>query len=151
MQYFTNQLEKKVHDLQLCHNISLQKVPMLRMLQKKTSVESLKKSRIPFQSTPSLERPVCHAIDPRPLKICGRHAKKVADTTNDLLKKNVEMLRTNSVSIARETERGIVDLSTLKQPRPSTSIPSNRYRTNMKREGPAEKTTSGSLWKWSGN
>jgi len=115
LQRFKHQLEKRVHDLHLSQQISLQKAPQIRMIQEnhRMLVEKIQSSilnTIPLWKDQfiiglTLERQK-QAIDMQ---------KKVTDTTNELLLKNSELLRTNSVEVARENERGIVDMDTLKQ------------------------------------
>lgn len=115
LQRFTHQLEKRVHDLHLSQQIALQKAPQIRMIQEnhRMLVEKIQSSvlnTIPLWKDQfilglTLERQK-QAIDMQ---------KKVTDTTNELLLKNSELLKTNSVEVAKENERGIVDMETLKQ------------------------------------
>lgn len=115
LQRYVHMLEKRVHDLHLSQQISLQKAPQIRMIQEnhRMLVEKIQSSvlnTIPLWKDQfilglTLERQ-SQAIEMQ---------KKVTDTTNELLLKNSELLKTNSVEIAKENERGIVDLETLQQ------------------------------------
>jgi len=115
LQNLKNQLEKRIHDLHLSQQIALQKAPQIRMIQEnhRTLIEKIQSSvlnTIPLWKDQfiiglTLERQK-QAIDMQ---------KKVTDTTNELLLKNSELLRTNTVEVAKENERGIVDMETLKQ------------------------------------
>ncbi len=110
-----DRFEKKIHDLKLTRQVALQMAPQIRLLQNN---DSLLVERI--QSTLSNTLPLWKS---QILIALGMHRSQealkaqsaVTDMTNDLLKKNAEALKIGTIETAREAERGIIDLDTLKQ------------------------------------
>ena len=110
-----NRFEKKIHDLELTRMISLQTAPQIRLVQNNDTsmVEKIQTTivnTIPlWKSQMVLALGIAHSTE-------AAHAQRqVTDLTNELLRKNAEALHMASVETARETERGIVDLETLKK------------------------------------
>ncbi|HIZ21885.1 MAG TPA: toxic anion resistance protein [Candidatus Blautia faecigallinarum] len=107
--------EKKLHDLELTRMISLQTAPQIRLVQNNDTsmVEKIQTTivnTIPlWKSQMVLALGIAHSAE------AAKAQRKVTDLTNDLLRKNAETLHMASVETARETERGIVDLETLKK------------------------------------
>ena len=105
--------EKKIYDLELTRNISLQMAPQIRLIQNNDTMmaEKIQTSivnTIPlWKSQMVLSLGLAHAQE----AIAAQHA--VTDMTNELLKKNAEALHTATVAAAKESERGIVDIETL--------------------------------------
>ena len=105
--------EKKIYDLELTRNISLQMAPQIRLIQNNDTMMAEKiqtsiMNTIPlWKSQMVLSLGLAHAQE----AIAAQHA--VTDMTNELLKKNAEALHTATVAAARESERGIVDIETL--------------------------------------
>ncbi len=105
--------EKKIYDLELTRNISLQMAPQIRLIQNNDTMmaEKIQTSivnTIPlWKSQMVLSLGLAHAQE----AIAAQHA--VTDMTNELLKKNAEALHVATVSAAKESERGIVDIETL--------------------------------------
>ena len=110
-----DRFEKKLHDLKLTRQVALQMAPQIRLLQNN---DSLLVERI--QSTLSNTLPLWKS---QILIALGMHRSQealkaqtaVTDMTNELLQKNAEALKVGTIETAREAERGIIDLETLKQ------------------------------------
>ncbi|MBQ8150474.1 MAG: toxic anion resistance protein, partial [Clostridia bacterium] len=110
-----DRFEKKIHDLKLTRQVALQMAPQIRLLQNN---DSLLVERI--QSTLSNTLPLWKS---QILIALGMHRSQealkaqtaVTDMTNELLQKNAEALKVGTIETAREAERGIIDLETLKR------------------------------------
>ena len=109
-----NRFEKKIHDLELTKMISLQMAPQIRLIQNNDSlmaekIQSTIINTIPlWKNQMVLSLGVAHATD------AAKVQREVTDMTNELLRKNAEILKTSSVEMAKESERGIVDIETLR-------------------------------------
>lgn len=107
--------EKKIHDLELTRTISMQTAPQIRMIQNNdtTMIEKIQTTivnTIPlWKSQMVLALGIAHSTE------AAQAQRQVTDLTNELLKKNAETLHLASVETAKEAERGIVDIETLKQ------------------------------------
>lgn len=107
--------EKKLHDLELTRTISMQTAPQIRMIQNNdtTMIEKIQTTivnTIPlWKSQMVLALGIAHSTE------AAQAQRQVTDLTNELLKKNAETLHLASVETAKEAERGIVDIETLKQ------------------------------------
>lgn len=110
-----NRFEKKLHDLKLSKMIVIQSAPQIRMVQNnnQTLVEKIQSSIL--NTIPLWKNQIVIAISIARQKKAVEIQRQVTDTTNDLLKRNAEMLRQTSSEVARESERGIVDIETLKK------------------------------------
>ncbi|CAH0286114.1 TelA-like protein SA1238 [Peribacillus sp. Bi96] len=114
MRQFAERLDKRLHDLKLSREITIQSAPQIRLIQNTNQalVEKIQSSIM--TAIPLWKNQVAIALT----LIRQRHAveaqKQVSKTTNDLLLKNSEMLKTNTIETAKENERGIVDIETLK-------------------------------------
>jgi uncharacterized protein YaaN involved in tellurite resistance len=112
---FADRLDKRLYDLKLSREITIQSAPQIRLIQNtnQTLVEKIQSSIM--TAIPLWKNQVAIALT----LIRQRHAveaqKQVSKTTNELLLKNAEMLKTNTIETARENERGIVDIETLKK------------------------------------
>ena len=108
-------VEKKLHDLELTRTISMQTAPQIRMIQNNdtTMIEKIQTTivnTIPlWKSQMVLALGIAHSTE------AAQAQRQVTDLTNELLKKNAETLHLASVETAREAERGIVDIETLRQ------------------------------------
>lgn len=115
MLQFADRLDKRLHDLKLSREITIQSAPQIRLIQNTNQalVEKIQSSIL--TAIPLWKNQVAIALT----LIRQRHAleaqKQVSKTTNELLLKNAEMLKTNTIETARENERGIVDIETLKK------------------------------------
>ncbi|MFC1669635.1 toxic anion resistance protein [Spirochaetota bacterium] len=109
-----NRFEKKLHDLKLSRMVSLQTLPQIRLIQgnDQTLVEKIQSSIL--NTIPLWKNQIVIAIGLFRQKKALELQKEVSDTTNELLKKNAELLKDSSIEIAKESERGIVEIDTLK-------------------------------------
>lgn len=106
--------EKKLYDLELTRNISLQMGPQIRLLQNNNTMMAEKIQSTIVNTIPLWKSQMVLALGIANSAEAARAQNAVTNMTNDLLKKNAEMLHTSTVDIARESERGIVDIETLK-------------------------------------
>ena len=106
--------EKKLHDLELTRIISIQMAPQIRMIQNNDSLMAEKIQTSIVNTIPLWKSQMVLALSLQHSKQAMEAQREVTNVTNELLKKNAEALRTGSVEVARESERGIVDLETLK-------------------------------------
>ncbi len=115
MLQFSDRLEKRLHDLKLSRQITIQSAPQIRMIQNtnQTLVEKIQTSIT--TAIPLWKNQVAIALTLLRQKKAAEAQKQVSQTTNDLLLKNSEMLKTNAIDVARENERGLVDIETLKR------------------------------------
>jgi len=107
--------EKRVHDLKLSRAISLQMAPQIRLLQNNDNelVDKIQSSIL--NTIPLWKNQIVLALGLENSRRAMEVQKKVSEMTNELLRKNSEMLKTSTIEIAKESERGIVDLETLKK------------------------------------
>ena len=107
--------EKKLHDLELTRMVSVQMSPQIRLVQNNDrlmaeKIQSTIVNTIPlWKSQMVLALGVAHSAD------AVRAQREVTDMTNELLRKNAEKLKMSTIETARESERGIVDMETLRQ------------------------------------
>lgn len=112
---FKDRLEKKVHDLTLSHTIATQSMPQIRMIQSTNDVLAQKIQNSIVTVIPVWRQQVAIALGLEKQRKALEIQKKVTDTTNEMLLKNSQLLKTNVVNAAKENERGIVDVDTLKK------------------------------------
>ncbi len=110
-----NRFEKKLYDMQLSRMIAIQTSPQIRLIQNnnQTLVEKIQSSVL--TTIPLWKNQVVIAVSLFRQKKALEIQRQVTDTTNDLLQKNSEMLKQGSLGIARESERGIVEIETLQK------------------------------------
>lgn len=107
--------EKKIHDLELTRMISLQTAPQIRLVQNNDimmaeKIQTTLVNTIPlWKSQMVLAFGIAHSTE------AAQAQRQVSDVTNELLRKNAETLHMASVETAKESERGIVDMETVKQ------------------------------------
>ena len=107
--------EKKIHDLELTRTISLQMAPQIRMIQNNDSLMAEKIRSSIMNTIPLWKSQMVLALSLYHSEQAMKAQRDVTDVTNQLLMKNAEALHQGSVAVAREAERGIVDMETLKQ------------------------------------
>lgn len=114
LQQYINRLDKRIYDLQLSRQITLQSAPQIRMIQNinQTLAEKIQSSIL--TSIPLWKNQMAIALTLLRQQNASEAQKKVTDTTNELLIKNSEMLKQNAIRTAEENERGIIDIETLK-------------------------------------
>lgn len=109
-----NRFEKKIHDLELTRTISLQMAPQIRLVQSNDTVMSEKIQSTLVNTIPLWKSQMVLAIGVENSSRAAKAQREVTDMTNELLRKNAEKLKLATVETARESERGIVDMETLK-------------------------------------
>ena len=107
--------EKKIHDLELTRTISVQMAPQIRMIQNNDSLMAEKIRSSIMNTIPLWKSQMVLALSLYHSDQAMKAQREVTDVTNQLLMKNAEALHQGSVAIAKEAERGIVDMETLKQ------------------------------------
>ena len=107
--------EKKIHDLELTRTISVQMAPQIRMVQNNDSLMAEKIRSSIVNTIPLWKNQMVMAMSLYHSEQAMKAQRQVTDTTNQLLMKNAETLRQGTVGIAQESERGIVDIETLKK------------------------------------
>ena len=129
-----NRFEKKIHDLELTRTISIQMAPQIRMIQSNDSlmVEKIQTSIV--NTIPLWKSQMVLALGMYHSQQAMEAQRDVTSMTNELLKRNAEALKTGSVEIARESERGIVDIETLQQTNQSLIDTLEQVRT-IQQEG----------------
>lgn len=106
--------EKKIHDLELTRMISIQTAPQIRLVQNNDTVMAEKIQSTIVNTIPLWKSQMVLALGVEHSAQAAEAQRQVTDMTNELLKRNAEKLKTATVETARESERGIVDLETLK-------------------------------------
>lgn len=109
-----SRFEKKIHDLELTRQISIQKAPQIRLVQSNdtTMVEKIQSTIV--NTIPLWKSQMVLALGVEHSAQAAQAQREVTDMTNELLKKNAEKLKMATLETARESERGIVDMETLK-------------------------------------
>ena len=110
-----NRFEKKVHDLELTRMISIQMAPQIRMIQNNDALMLEKIQTSIVNTIPLWKSQMVLAVSLHHSKEAMQAQRSVNDMTNELLRKNAEKLKTGTIEIAKESERGIVDMDTLQQ------------------------------------
>ena len=109
-----NRFEKKIHDLELTRTVSLQMAPQIRLIQNNDTVMSDKIQSTLVNTIPLWKSQMVIAIGLNHSTDAAKAQREVSNMTNELLKKNAENLKVATLETARESERGIVDIETLK-------------------------------------
>ena len=107
--------EKKIHDLELTRAISIQTAPQIRMIQNNDNVMVEKIQTTLVNTIPLWKNQMVLALGIAHSTEAAQAQRQVTDVTNALLKQNAEKLHMASVETAKEAERGIVDIETLKK------------------------------------
>lgn len=109
-----NRFEKKIHDLELTKMISLQMAPQIRLIQNNDSLMSEKIQSTIVNTIPLWKSQIVLALGVAHSANAAKVQNEVTNMTNELLRKNAEILKTSTIETAKESERGIVDIETLK-------------------------------------
>lgn len=112
---FLNRLDKRTHDLRLTREITLQQAPQIRLIQNTNQALAEKIQSSINTAIPLWKNQVVIALTLLRQKDAVTAQRQVSETTNDLLRKNAELLKVSAVETARENERGIVDIDTLQK------------------------------------
>ena len=110
-----NRFEKKLHDLELTRTISLQTAPQIRLVQNNDTLMVEKIQTTIVNTIPLWKSQMVLALGNAHSTEAAQAQRQVTDLTNELLKKNAQALHLASTETAKESERGIVDIETLKQ------------------------------------
>ena len=108
-----NRFEKKLYDLELTRMVSVQMAPQIRLIQNNDTllVEKIQTSIV--NTIPLWKSQMVLALGLYHSQQAMQAQHEVTEMTNELLKKNAEMLKTGSIEVAKESERGVVDIDTL--------------------------------------
>lgn len=112
---YCDRFEKKLHDLELSRMVSLQTAPQLRLIQNNNTLMIEKIQSTLVNTIPLWKNQMVIALGLEHAAQAAQAQNAVSDMTNQLLRKNAEALHTATVQTARESERGIVDIETLKE------------------------------------
>jgi len=108
-----DRFEKKLYDLKLTRQISIQMGPQIRMIQNNDTLMTEKIQTSLVNTIPLWKSQMVLALGISHSKQAMEAQRAVSDMTNELLKKNADMLKVATVETAKESERGIVDIETL--------------------------------------
>ena len=110
-----NRFEKKIHDLKLSKTIAIQTAPQIRLLQNNDKLLVDKIQTAVLNTIPLWKSQIVIALGLSRQQSALKMQREVSNATNALLKKNAELLKQNTIDVAKESERGIVDIETLKK------------------------------------
>ena len=109
-----DRFEKKLYDLELTRNISIQMAPQIRLIQSSNQIMAEKIQTSLVNTIPLWKSQMVLALGLAHTEHAMKAQRAVTDLTNDLLTKNAEKLHMATVETAKEAERGMVDIETLK-------------------------------------
>jgi uncharacterized protein YaaN involved in tellurite resistance len=109
-----DRVEKKIYDLEITRNIAVQMAPQIRLIQNNNTLLTEKIQTTLINTIPLWKNRMVLTLSITHSQNAMKAQRAVTDMTNELLLKNAEMLKQSSVDIAKESERGIVDIETLK-------------------------------------
>ena len=109
-----NRFERRLHDLQISRAITLQTAPQIRLIQNNNQTLAEKIQTSILSTIPIWKSQMVVALSLHGQRNAAKLQKGVADTTNELLRRNADMLETATVETAREVERSIVDIETMR-------------------------------------
>lgn len=112
---FQDRLDKRIHDLKLSRQMTIQSAPQIRLIQNTNQALAEKIQASVLTAIPLWKNQIAIALTLLNQQKAVAAQKQVSRTTNELLLKNSEMLKTNSIETAKENERGIIDIETLKK------------------------------------
>ena len=114
MESLCDRFEKKIHDLELTRMISIQTAPQIRLVQSSDTMMVEKIQSTVVNTIPLWKSQMVLALGVNHAEQAAKAQREVTDMTNELLRKNAAVLKTAAVESAKESERGIVDMETLK-------------------------------------
>ena len=109
-----NRFEKKLHDLELTRMVSIQMAPQIRLVQNNDTLMSEKIQSTLVNTIPLWKSQMVLAMDIPHSQQAAQAQREVTDMTNELLRRNAQTLKMATVETAKESERGVVDIETLK-------------------------------------
>lgn len=107
--------ERKIHDLKLTRMVVLQNAPQIRMIQSNSSALMEKIQTSLVNTLPLWKNQMVLTLGIAHSQRALEAQRAVTDATNELLRRNSEMLKESTVNIAKETERGVIDIETIKK------------------------------------
>ena len=110
-----DRFEKKIHDLKLSKTLAIQTAPQIRLIQNNDRVLIDRVQSAIYHTIPLWKNQMVIALGLTRQKETIELQRMVSDATNDLLRRNAEMLKQNSIDTAKANERGIVDIDTVKK------------------------------------
>ena len=110
-----SRFEKKLHDLELTRMISIQMAPQIRLVQSNDTLMSEKIQSTLVNTIPLWKSQMVLALGITHSQQAAQAQHEVTDMTNELLRKNATTLKMATVETAKESERGIVDIETLRK------------------------------------
>ena len=110
-----DRFEKKLHDLELTRNVSIQMGPQIRLIQSNDTMMAEKIQTTIVNTIPLWKNQMVLALGMAHSQQAMQAERAVTDATNELLLKNAATLKQGTIDIARESERGVVDIETLKK------------------------------------
>ena len=110
-----DRFEKKLYDLELTRNVSIQMGPQIRLIQSNDTMMAEKIQTTIVNTIPLWKNQMVRALGIAHSQQAMQAERAVTDATNELLKKNAATLKQGTIEIAKESERGIVDIETLQQ------------------------------------
>lgn len=112
---FLDRLDKRTHDLRLTRQMTIQQAPQIRMIQNTNQALAEKIQVSLHTAIPLWENQITIALALLRQQNAATSQRQVSETTNNLLLKNSEMLKQSTIDIARESERGVIDIDTLRK------------------------------------
>lgn len=109
-----DRFEKKIHDLELTRMVSIQMAPQIRMIQNNDTMMSEKIQSTLVNTIPLWKSQMVLAMGLNHSQNAMQAQRSVSDLTNELLKKNADTLKLGTVEVAKEAERSVIDIETLK-------------------------------------
>lgn len=109
-----NRFERKLHDLELTRTVSLQMAPQIRLVQSNDTLMSEKIQSTLVNTIPLWKSQILLALGVNHSQQAAEAQREVTDMTNQLLRQNAQTLKMATVATAKESERGIIDIETLK-------------------------------------
>jgi len=115
MRDFVNRLDKRLADLKVVRFIMMQSLAQIRIVQNNNTSIAEKAQSIISTTIPVWKNQLTIAVALQRQKANVEMQQKISDTTNTILRKNAELLKTNSINVARENEKTVVSIDTLKR------------------------------------
>lgn len=109
------EVEKRIHDLKLSKQLAIQTLPQIRLIQGNDKILANKIQSSILNTIPIWKNQLALSISLNRQKTALELQRKVTDTTEQMLRQNAELLKTNSIEIARESERGVISIETLRE------------------------------------
>lgn len=110
-----DRFEKKVHDLKITKTVAIQTAPQLRLIQNNDKILVERVQSAIYNAIPLWKNQIVIALGLTRQQKVLEMQRAISDTTNELLKRNAEMLKINTIETARENDRSIVDIDTVKK------------------------------------